>query len=124
MKENNLVINYYNKLIKGALKGEINYSVETSSEGFHDCILIDFLGKQHNITIDETSYFPSIIVFYKYIEENGDYISIKSNEIEDLYSFTSDGYGTGLYINKEDVDNKDVFSDIINLLKLKGFDVH
>lgn len=124
MKENNLVINYYNKLIKGALKGEINYSVETSSEGFHDCILIDFLGKQHNITIDETSYFPSIIVFYKYIEENGDYISIKSNEIEDLYSFTSDGYGTGLYINKEDVDNKDVFSDIINLLQLKGFDVH
>lgn len=124
MKENNLVINYYNKLIKGALKGEINYSVETSSEGFHDCILIDFLGKQHNITIDENTYFPSFIIFYKYIEENGDYISVKSDEIEDLYSFTSDGYGTGFYINKENVDNKEMFSDIIKLLKLKGFDVH
>ena len=124
MKENNLVINYYNKLIKGALKGEINYSVETDSEGFHDCITIDFLGNQHNITIDGNTYFPSFIIFYKYIEENGDYISLKSHEIEDLYSFTSRGYGCGLYINKEDIDYKEVFSDIIRLLQLKGFNVH
>lgn len=122
-EQNNLTITYYKNLIDKALKKEILYSVEDGCEGLHDCLYLDFSNSGHKVTVDDTTFFPGFIIFYDYITEKGDYISQKGEHIEEMYSFTSDGFGSGIYLSKTQDENKDMFNNIIKLLQLKGYRV-
>ena len=109
MKE---IIDYYKTILN-----QNNYTIREETEGNHDCIVIDI--PYHSFKYHNIEYYSSFIIFYKYSLENGVYISRKENkEIEDIYTFINEGYGEGLYIQKqqENPDLNDMYMKIIQLI--------
>lgn len=114
-KINEKVVEYYNDIIKGAIDGQIKYALEHKTEGWHDCIVIDFQDCE-NLKCGENVFIPSIIAFYEYLDVDncGDEISYRGGRVEDCYSFRDDGYGEGLYINKD--NHREIFENVVALI--------
>lgn len=114
----NNMFKYYNNLVEKCLKNKIKYSTDKGIEGWHDCIVID-IHEESNIEYEGRVYIPSFIIFYDYIQEDGDLISKKeTGSFDEIYSFTNEGYGEGLYLNKDmSGEEKELFNKILKLIK-------
>lgn len=118
----NKAFKWYEELISECINGNLDYTFCEVSEGNHDCIILDINTERTYLDIESgREYIPSIVLFYIYNEEDGVLVSCKGNEyIEELYTFTSEGYGNGLYLNEKFVGMElDLFKKIVYLVKAK-----
>ena len=106
---------YYKEVLENVIEGNIHYSVCETSEGIHDCILLE--ANYDSANFENIEYKPVFYIFYKYDCIDGDYVSNKEHKILDsAYSLRNDGYGDGLYI--DDKHDKELF-DLIKTIVSK-----
>ena len=116
------VSEYYLKLVEGALSGELSYSVRETTDGANDMldINIDYNG-YHGI------YMPSFACFHEWVEYGYERESERDSKIiTDIYTFTTEGYGEGMYFSNGtdffEEHGEEICKILIQLIKNKGFD--